>query len=128
MNVAVMIMHNILAFSMQNFKFLKEPYEQEGQREFLQLVQVKTPLVIHFVRLCIELLITSIQRLMDNVLQKYGRLNTSNTVPNICMIQRIGVQRSRTRKAWYPNMQEAAGYDKIHNSRCPMQRTRIWLV
>ena len=77
----------------------KNPFEQEGQWEFLQLVQVISviPCVI---LLFVELLINSIQRLMDNVLQKYGRLNTSNMVSNICMIQRIDGQMSRTRKAW----------------------------
>ena len=114
MNVAVMIMHNILAFSMQNFKFLKEPYEQEGQREFLQLVQVKTLSVIPcFVCLFIELLITSIQKLVDNELQTYGRINTRNMVPNICMIQRIDVQRSRTRKAW---LTERAGSCRLQEN------------
>ena len=44
-------------------------------------------------------------------------LAIQNTVPNICMIQRIDVQRSRIRKAWLTEREEAAGYEETHNSR-----------
>jgi len=50
---------------------------------------------------------------MDNVIQKYGRLNTSNMVPNIGMIQRIDGQMSRTRKAW---LTERAGSCRLREN------------
>ena len=79
--------------------FSKDPFEQEGQWEFLHLVQVISviPCVI---LLFVQLLITSILRLENIALQQYGKVNTSNMVPNIGMIQRIDGQMSRTRKAW----------------------------